>query len=207
MPEITQEQLDQFKKDADRANNLEASKTRLEDENSKIKKRAQDAELKLTDAETKKLEDEGKTNDLLLLEREKSAKLTDTLVKRTKSVLSEKVRSEVAKFAKDAHDVDMILRVTEHKPLLKINEEELTVAGVEDFVGKVRETHSFLFGGKRMPDYDNKKGGKGDDDEGDFDKDDQQRYRDELSKVTSRKEQKEVMKKYGKEVDSYTGSM
>lgn len=198
MPEITQEQLDQFKKDADRANNLEASKTRLEDENSKIKKRAQDAELKLTAAEEKKLEDEGKTNDLLLLEREKSAKLADTLVKRTKSVLSEKVRGQVAKFAKDAHDVDMILRVTEHKPLLKINEEELTVEGVEDFVGKVRETHGFLFGGKRMPDYDNTKGGNKEDG-ADFDKSDQQRYQDELSKVTTREEQAAVMKKYGKE--------
>jgi len=205
MPEITEEQLEQFKKDAENARNLEASKARLEDENSKIKKRAQDAETKLTDAETKKLEDEGKTNDLLLLEREKNTKLNETLTKRTKSVLSEKVRSEVAKYAKDAHDVDMVLRVTEHKPLLKINEEELTVAGVEDFVGKVRETHAFLFGNKRMPNYDNKKGG-GDEDE-DHNKSDEQRYQDDLSKVTSRKEQIEVMKKYGKEVDSYTGSM
>lgn len=206
MPEITEEQLEQFKKDAEKARNLEASKTRLEDENSKIKKRAQDAESKLTAAEEKKLEEEGNLNELLSMANKKNSELEDKLTKRTKSVLAEKVRAEVAKHAKDAHDVDMLLRVKEHKDLLKINDEELTVEGVENFVGKVRETHSFLFGSKRMPDYDNTKGGKGNEDE-DVDKDDDKRYQDELSKVTTRKEQIEVMKKYGKEVDSYTSGM
>jgi len=206
MPEITVEELEQFKKDAERARNLEASKTRLEDENSKIKKRAQDAETKLTAAEEAKLKEEGNLNDLLLLEKKKTVDLEDRLTKRTKAALAEKVRTEVLKHAKDAHDVDMLLRVNEHKELLKLDEDNLTVEGVEEFVGKVRETHKFLFGSKRMPDYDNTKGGS-DKDEEDFDKDDDQRYRAELSKVTSRKEQQEVMKKYGKEVDSYTANI
>lgn len=207
MPEITEEQLEEFKKAAERAKNLESTKARLEDENSKIKKRAQDAETKLTAAEEAKLKEEGNLNDLLLLEQRKTAELLEKLDKRTKSVLSEKVRAEVAKHAKDAHDVDMLLRVKEHKDLLKIDEDKLEVNGVEEYVGKVRETHSFLFGGKRMPEYENKKGGGSSVDEDDHTKDDEQRYREELSKVSTRKEQVEVMKKYGKEVDSYTANV
>ena len=203
MPEISEERLKELELNAERAKNLEASKSRLEDENSKMKKRAQDAEGKITEAEKAKLEEEGKFNDLLLLERKKSSELEDKLLSRTKSVLNEKVRVEVAKHAKDAHDIDMLLRVKEHKDLLKINEDELTVEGVENFVTKARETHSFLFGSKRMPDYENKKGGGADDKGDDEHKDDEQRYREELKQCTTRKELHEVKKKFGKEVDSF----
>lgn len=207
MPEISEEQLKELQAAAEKAKLLEASKSRLEEENSKIKARAQAAEGKLSDAEKAKLEEEGKYQDLLAKEREERKRLEEKYQLRGKSTLKEKLKAEVLKHAKDVHDVDMLLKVTDHKDLLKINEDELTVAGVEDFVGACRETHKFLFGNKKMPDYDNTKGGNGDDDNGDdHTKDDEQRYREEIAKCNTRKEYNEIRKKYGKPVDSYLGN-
>jgi len=177
----------------------EASKQRLEEESKKYKQRAQDAEGKLSEAEKKKLEEQGNLQELLRKEREEKEKLAGRLNETTSSVLREKLRSEVAKVAKDAHDVDMILKVTDHKALLKIDESELKVEGVNDFVSKVRETHGFLFSKKAMPETENKKpGGK------DFDNmTNEEKYLEELKKVRTKKELHDLKLKFGKAVDSY----
>ena len=205
MPEISDEEFKKFQDAQKSTEALAATKARLEDENSKIKKRAQEAESKLSEAEQKKLEDEGETSKLLLLERDRAAKLEEKLQGNTKMVLNEKLRTEVSKFAKDAHDVDMLLRVKEHKDLLKLNEDELSISGVEEFVTKVRETHNFLFSGKQLPDYDNKKGGdngQGGNNDPNNSMTEEQKYRAELKTVSTRKELSDVRKKYGKDLDS-----
>lgn len=187
---------------------LEASKKRLEDENTKIKKRAQDAETQLTDAEKKKLEADGKVNELLAQERKEKEDLLEKYKNRGKATLREKLRNEVSKFAKDAHDVDDLLAIPnmEVKSLLKLNEDELTVEGVEEFVNKAREIKPHYFGTKKLPDnFNNKKTGK--EERGEENKSDEQRYQAELKTVTSRKELLAVKKKYGKEVDSYLGNV
>jgi hypothetical protein len=204
MPEISEEELKAFQESAEKAKALEANKERILSEADKFKKRAQDAEGKLTEAEKKKLEEDGKINELLAKEREERQKLEGILKERTSSVLKEKVRAEVGKVAKDAFDVDMVLRVNEHKSLLKIDEDALSVAGVEEFVSKVRETHNFLFGKKKMPvDGDGKPPAPKDGEEG-F-KSDEEKFRQELSNVQTRKEQVAVYKKYGKTIDNYNG--
>lgn len=197
MPEISQEELERLQADSKRALDLEASKKRLEDENSKIKGRAKEAEDKLSEAEKSKLEAEGRTQELLEKERADRIALEDKLKKKSESSLREKLRTEVTKHAKDAHDVDMLLKVADHKDLLKLDSEAETVDGVEDFVTKCRETHGYLFSKKRMDAGDNKPP-KGDDE--DF-KSEDQKYLSELRACTTREQLDKVRKKYGKAVD------
>jgi len=196
MPEISDEELKQFKADQQRAVDLEASKKRLEDENGKFKTRAQDAEGKLSDAEKAKLEAEGNTQALLDTERAEKVKLQDQIKLSNKTTLREKLRNEVSKYAKDAHDVDMIIKVTEHKDLLKLDEELLTVEGTKEYVEKVRETHGYLFSKKRL-DVDNKLP-KGDDE--DF-KTEDEKYLSDLRACTTRQQMNDLRRKHGKPVD------
>lgn len=197
MPEISEEELEKFKEAQKRAEELEASKKRLEAENSKIKSRAQEAEEKISEAEKQKLESEGKIQELLDKERAERISIEEKYKQRTSDVLREKLRSEVSKVAKDAHDVDMILRVNEHRDLLKLDESSLSVEGVNDFVGKVRESHSYLFSKKSLPNTDNTPPSANVDDVGD----DESKYLEELKNCTTRFELNKVRKKYGKPID------
>lgn len=202
MPEISDERLKELETAAEKAKALESSNARLLEESKKNKEKSTELSERLNKLEEEKLQSEGKTQELLDKEKLRSAELEEMLKGRTKAVLDEKVRSEVAKVAKDAHDIDMLLRVKEHKALLKIDEEALTVSGIEDFVNKTRESHAYLFGKKKMP-VDG--GGKPPVDGGGApdERTEEQKFVDELSKVNSRKEQIEVYKKYGKPVDSF----
>ena len=193
MPEITEEELEKLKEAAERAKALESKASRLEDESKKFKTRAQEAEEKISAAEKAKLEEAGKLEELLKKEREEKAKLSQTLEARTKGVLSEKLRAEMASYAKDAHNVDMLLKISDHKDLLAIDEENLSVSGVEEFVNKARETHSFLFKKKSLD-------GLGDDDEGKKKQPStgEEEYLRELDLCTTRKELEAVKKKYGR---------
>ena len=53
-----------------------------------------------------------------------------------KTTLEERLRTEVMIHAKDAHNIDRILSVKEHRSLLKLDEEALTIEGVKEFVEK-----------------------------------------------------------------------
>jgi hypothetical protein len=194
--EELQKQLEDEKK---RADALQASKDRIENESKTYKQRAQEAEGKLTDAEKKKLEDEGKLQELLNKEREDNKKLNERLSNTMGTALREKLRTEIAKEAPDAHDIDMVLKVADHKDLLKIDEDALTVEGVKDFVGKCKETHKYLFKSSKLPDTHDTKG-KGDVD----DKTDDEKYLAELEKAQTREDITKIKKKYGKPVDEYT---
>jgi len=206
MPEISEEELQKLKDEAAKAAELEASKNRIIEESSKFKTRAQEAEAKLSESEKLKAEAEGDLQKRLDLEKKERLDLEEKLKLRTKQTLNEKVRSEVAKVAKDAHDIDSLLAIKKHKPLLKLDEEELSVAGIEEFVKAARESHPFMFGKKRMP---NDGGGKppgpgeGDPPNDHPTKSDDEKFREELKGVTSRAEQVKVYKKYGKPIDNY----
>jgi len=170
---------------------LQANKSRLLDETKGFKERAQKAEDSLSEAEKAKLEANGETQKLLDRAHEENKKLHATLDKTTSSVLRERLRNEVSKFAKDAHDVDQLLKITEHKDALKIDEENLTVEGAEDFVKKARESHKWMFSKKTIEDTETKKG--------DHDtKTTDEKYYAELKEANTRSEMDEVRKKYGK---------
>ena len=167
---------------------------RLEEESKSFKTRAQTAEEKLNEEEKAKLEEQGKLEELLQKERDEKAKLSNTLNERTQGVLREKLRAEIGSHAKDAHNVDMLLKVTEHRDLLEINEDELSVNGVEDFVSKVRESHSYLFKKKDLDGMDGKKPDGGADG-----KTTDEQYHAALDACESRKDLEAVRKKYGRE--------
>jgi hypothetical protein len=171
---------------------LEANKQRLIDESKGFKERAHKAEETLSDAEKAKLESNGELEKLLAKEREEKKKLLETLDNTTSSVLREKLRNEVSKFAKDAHDVDMLLKVTEHKDVLKIDEQNLTIEGAEDFVKKARETHKFMFSKKTIEETEDKKGGVDT-------KTSDEKYYEELAQANTRAEMDAVRKKHGKQ--------
>ena len=197
MPEISEEELAKFKADQQRAVDLEASKVRLEEENGKYKTRAKDAEGKLSEAEKAKLEAQGNTQALLDVERAEKVKLQDKIKLSNKTTLEERLRTEVMIHAKDAHNIDRILSVKEHRSLLKLDEEALTIEGVKEFVEKVRETDNYLFTKKRMDAGDNTPP-KGDKEE--F-KSDSEKYLTELRACSTRQQMNEVRKKHGKAVD------
>ena len=174
-----------------RAKALQAKADRVEEESKKFKSRAFEAEEKISLAEKAKLEEQGKLEELLAKEREEKSKLAKTLETRTQGVLREKLRAELSRYAKDAHDVDMLLKVSEHKELLSIDEEALAVSGVEDFVGKVKETHSYLFKKANLDSGDDKKPNMNT-------KSDDEKYLEELEACNSRAELDKLRKKYGK---------
>lgn len=174
---------------------LSNSKKRVEEENAKYKKRAQEVEGKLSEAEKKKLEEENKLHELIKIEREEKAKLLDKYEGLQGTTLREKLRVEVSKVAKDAHDVDDILKVVEAKDLLKIDHDSLTVDGVEDFVTKVRELKPHFFTKKKSnmgeEDPPSKENGKGESTD--------EAYRRELKAAKTQRDFDAVRKKYGKE--------
>lgn len=174
--------------------NLANSKKRVEEENAKYKKRAQEVEEKLSDAEKKKLEEENKLHELLKIEREEKQKLLERYDGMTSKTLKEKLRTEVSKYAKDAYDIDDVLRVVEAKEALKIDRDEVLVDGVEDFVAKVRELKPHLFEKKKIDSNEdappNKEKGKGETLK--------EAYNRELRLAKSQKEFDNIRKKYGK---------
>jgi len=198
MPDISEERLKELEEAAEAAKQLAATKKRLEDENSKIKSRAQEAEGKLSEAEKRQLEAEGKTQELLEKERSEKQELLGKLNKTSENVLREKLRTAVLKHATDAHDVDMVLKVSDHQDLLKLDKEALTVDGVKDYVGKVRESHSYLFSKKSMDPGDNTPPGSGTKEE--F-KTENEKYAEALKGATTKQELAKIRKQFGKPID------
>jgi hypothetical protein len=205
MPEISEEEFKRLKEDAEKAKALEASKQRLLEESDKYKKRAQEAENKLTEAEKKKLEEEGNLQDLLARERKEKEELLGKFKNTARMTLEEKLRNELQSKASDIIDIDDLMSARNNpalKPLLKLDEEKIGVAGVEEFLEKAREIKPHYFGKKQMPDMNNVRT-SGEDLDDSTTKSDDERYREELKKVTTRKELVELKKKFGKSLDSY----
>ena len=193
MPTI--EELEaELAKERERAKALENSKARLEDESKKFKSRAQQLEEEKAEAEKAKLEEQGKLEEVLATERKEKQELKQKLDNRTNNVLKEKFKVEVSRLAKDAHDVDAVVKfANEYGESLKFDDENLSVDGVEDFVKKVREEKSFLFRKKSLG--DNEDPPKGDDK---VTKTNEEQYREALAACKTRKELDEVYKKFGK---------
>lgn len=189
---MTVEELEKkLAEEMERAKALENSKARLEEESKKYKERAKNAEEKITQSEKEKLQAQGKLEELLAQERKEKENLRNDLMNTRSAALTEKLKAEVAKYGKDAHDVDMLLKVTDHKDLLSIDEESLTVDGVKDFVEKTRETHSYLFKKSELDLGDGKKpNGK--------EQTTEEEYLAELDACTDRKQLEAIKKKYGR---------
>lgn len=140
--------------------NQKSTNNRLLDESKDFKNKWNTSQSELDKANTDKLESEGKTSELLTAEREKNGKLTTEIVDLRDSTLKSNFRTEVGKYAKDAHDIDMILKISDNRDLMKIDDSDLSVTGVEDFVNKARETHPYLFQKGKIAPMENGRPGK-----------------------------------------------
>ena len=83
--------------------NLKGSNERLIGENTKYKTRAQEVENKLSEAEKQKLEDEGKLQERLDLEKKERLNLESKFESQKSLVLTEKLKTGLAKACPDAH--------------------------------------------------------------------------------------------------------
>jgi len=200
MPEISEEELAALKSKAssaeEKAKALESTNKRLLDESTDFKSKYQDSKAALDEAEKARLEKDGNLSELLNKANDEIKVLQDDNAAKTSKVFREKLKSEVSKHAKDAHDVDMILKVAEHRDLLKLDETNLTVEGTKEFVDKCRETHNFLFSKKTLDPGDNNPPKKG----ADENLTDDQNYLADLKGCSTKIELDAVKKKYGKPI-------
>ena len=203
MPEISEEELEGLKAKAaaaedarTKAEALAATNERLLNESKDKKESAGKWKEKAEALEKEKLEKEGNLSALLNKANEEILALKGKDEEKTSKLIREKLRADLGKHAKDAHDLDMVLKVSEHRDLLKIDADNLEVEGTKEFVEKVRETHGYLFAKKSMDPGDNKKP-PGDKPSGSS----EDQYFSELRACNSRKELEAVRKKYGKIAD------
>jgi len=101
--------------------------------------------------ETKtKLEKEQDWKTLLEQERVNNQTLNENLLKMKKQTLRKALDFEVAKYAKDAFDVEDVISSLDHN-VVKIDEESLSILGVEDAVNALRTKKSYLFNSAKKP--------------------------------------------------------
>ena len=198
MPEL-EELTKKLKSVQDELEAVAAKNERLLFESQKNKTRAKEAEATLEEKEKEKMLAEGKTNELLALSREEAKTLKENLATREKAVLRSTLKAEVSKHAKDAHDVDMILKATEHTSILDVgfgDDGDAFVLGAEDFVKKVREEKPYLFSKSKIPPMEegNPKGEIPPKPKTDFEK-----YAAEVNAAKNQTEYDAVLKKYGRD--------
>jgi hypothetical protein len=103
------------------------------------------------EAEAKaKLEQEQDWKQLLEKERESSQTLSADLLKVKKQTLKKSLDFETAKYAKDAYEIDDIINAID-KNTIKIDEESLSISGVEEAINVLRTKKPYLFNTAKKP--------------------------------------------------------
>jgi len=141
---------------------LKASKQRILDESKGYKSKFQEASSTLDVIEREKLEKEGKTDEILLKEREEKSKLMDNLKDLKNKTLRANIMSALSSSAKDAHSIDDLLSL-KSASMIEFDEDSLMPVKdtVETFLNSVREEKPYLFGSKRVaPMLDGKPSGE-----------------------------------------------
>jgi len=95
----------------------------------------------------KKLEDEGKTEELLAIEKNNVFKLNETLKERSKRELQKDLEIEVSRYAHNAHDLKDVVAALPLE-MITIDEESGKVNGVKEAVAKVMEDKAYMFQSK-----------------------------------------------------------
>jgi len=123
---------------------LESTNARLLEESKTYKNRYESTQKEKEESERARLEEEGKIQELLDLEKSTSLQLKDQLQTLKKETLRKSLNFEAAKYAGDAYDVDDIIKSLP-TDVIKMDEDALTFEGVQDAVTKLRETKPYLF--------------------------------------------------------------
>ena len=130
---------------------LRSTNERLLEESKSHKSKYQEVAGTLDTIERERLEKEGKTDEILLKEREEKAKIMEDLKMIKSKTLKANVKNSLYSKAKDAHSIDDLLSL---KQASMIEYDEETLEPVQDtldqFVNLVREEKPYLFGSKKV---------------------------------------------------------
>lgn len=123
----------------------------LMDQHKTAKAKLNELSKTLEQFEREKLEREGKTEELVIKEREQNKQLLDQMSQLKTKTLKANVVSTLAKKAKDAHSIDDLLALPQ-AAAIEYNEDTLEpdMASIESFVNTLREEKPYLFGSKKV---------------------------------------------------------
>lgn len=135
---------------------LRSTNERLLNESKSNKTRKSEFEelqAKLEGIEREKLEKEGRTQELIEMERKQRIEKEQELQSMRNKVLKSNVFNAVANYAKDAHDVNDLLAQSEYAKMIEVDEESLEPVGesVQNFVNSLKEKKKYLFKGHKVP--------------------------------------------------------
>lgn len=141
---------DEHQKVLDQLAQMKSTNSRLLGENKEKSESIRVIKDGIDSSAKKKLEDEGKTQELLELERNNVFKLNEQIKDRSKRELQKDLEIEVARYASDAHDLKDVVAALDLKSL-SIDPENGEVGEVKEAVAKVREEKSYMFKLKETP--------------------------------------------------------
>lgn len=132
-----------------RLEQLESTNQRILDESKTWKSKYQGLKSDVEKSEAKKLEESENWKDLLEIEKNKSHELVEQLKHFKKETLKQKIHFEVAKHAPDAFDINDVISNLP-RDILAIDEDALTVKGIEEAVSLVKEKKPYMFNNKKV---------------------------------------------------------
>ena len=127
-----------------RLEQLESTNKRILDESKQYKEKYRSLRTEVEGKEQKQLEDNENWKELLDMEKNKTHGLNEQLQQFKKTALKKELEAQVARKAPDAFDVDDVIRSLP-KDAISIDEEALTIKGIDEAISTVRESKHYLF--------------------------------------------------------------
>lgn len=127
-----------------RMEKLESTNNRLLEESKTWKNKYRELSSDVEARQKQELEKTENWKDLLEIEKNKRAEYEAQLRDTKKAVLQKELNFKVATAAKDAYDVDDIINNLP-KEMISIDEESLSVSGIDEAINFVREKKPHLF--------------------------------------------------------------
>ena len=132
----------------ERLSQLESSYNRVLDESKNWKSKYRTLRDQVEQDQTKKLEESENWKELLEIEKNKAHEMSQQLTHFKKETLKQKIHFEAAKYAPDAFDIDDVINNLP-RDMVSIDEESLTVKGVGEAIGLIKEKKPWLFNTKK----------------------------------------------------------
>lgn len=136
--------VEDFQKVAEQVEQLKGSNERILAESKDWKSKYQNLKSEQEQSHRETLEQNGETEKLLEIEKNRVHELQLKLQEKEKKALKKDLDFEVAKYANDAQDVDLVIKSLT-PDMVSYDEEQGKVVGVQDAVSKLREEKPFLF--------------------------------------------------------------
>lgn len=141
---------DQFNQLMEQVQQLKSSNERLLGESKNWKSKYQEVKGEVEKVEQHKLEEKKDWQGLLDLQKRKTEEIENKYGSLKKETMRRSLQLEVAKYAKDAHDVmDIYSNLPEDQ--VAYNEQTMSFEGVKDAVDSLREKKNYLFTRPDLP--------------------------------------------------------